>query len=53
MKKYSIRFLMEWERCFLLQAQQFSANVCKNIQNSVDADFAAQKERELQEVIND
>lgn len=35
------------------QAQQFSANVCKNIQNSVDADFAAQKERELQEVIND
>ena len=35
------------------QAQQFSANVCMNIQNSVDADFAAQKERELQEVIND
>ena len=28
-------------------AQQFSANVCGSIHNSIDSDFAAQKKREI------
>jgi fructokinase len=35
------------------QAQQFSANVCKSIKNSIDLDFAQQKEKELEMVLKD
>lgn len=37
----------QWDQ-MIDQAQQFSANVCKSIHNSVDADFAAKKKQEME-----
>ena len=34
------------------EAQQFAANVCKSINNSVDQAFADGKKRELKRIIN-
>ena len=37
----------QWDKT-IAEAQQFAANVCKSISNSIDLDFAAQKQRELE-----
>lgn len=42
----------QWDQV-ISQAQQFSANVCKSINNSIDLDFAQQKEKELEMVLKD
>ena len=36
----------QWDQ-IVEQAQQFSANVCKSIHNSIDMEFADQKRREF------
>ena len=35
------------------EAQQFAANVCQSINNSIDQDFADQKKRELEAILKE
>ena len=42
----------QWDQV-IAEAQQFSANVCQSINNSVDLTFAAQKKKELESALSE
>ena len=42
----------QWDQV-IAEAQQFSANVCQSINNSVDLTFAAQKKKELEAALSE